>query len=134
MSGFSWLFPIAFHWGSLIHPTNKDKSYLNCWILVCQPLSESLYNFSPLFISNNKMVSQTVETIAFPLWMDRRQKVDNSLTGKYFTLFCHWKALGTLLSFESGVGVRFQLGNFLFKKSISYILSHDFEIVRVIRT
>jgi len=29
------------------------------------------------------MGSQTIETIAFPLWIDRRQKVDNSLTGKY---------------------------------------------------
>jgi hypothetical protein len=101
---------------------------------VCQPLSESLYNLSPSFISSNKIVSQTVETIAFPLWMDRRQKVDNSLTGKYFTLFCHWKALVTLVSFESGIGVRFQLGNFVLKKSVSYILSHDFEIIRVIRT
>jgi hypothetical protein len=79
------------------------------------------------------MVSPTVQTIVFPLWMDRRQKVDNLLTGKYFTLFCHWKALVNLLSFESGVDVRFQLGNFVLKKSISYILSHDFEIVRVIR-
>jgi len=78
--------------------------------------------------------SQTVETIAFPLCMDRGWKVDNSLTGKYFTLFCHWNALVTLLSFESGVGVRFQLGNFVLKKSISYILSPDFEIVCVIRT
>ena len=49
------------------------------------------------------MGSQTVETIALPLWMDRRQRVDNSLTGKYFTLFCYWQALVTLLSFESGV-------------------------------
>jgi hypothetical protein len=62
------------------------------------------------------------------------QKVDNSLTGEYFTLFCHWKALVTLLSFGSGVGVRFQLGNFVLKKSISYILLHDFEIVCVIWT
>jgi hypothetical protein len=51
--------------------------------------SESLYNFSPLFISNNKMVSQTVETIAFPHLIGGGQKVDNSLTGEYFTLFCH---------------------------------------------
>jgi hypothetical protein len=48
-----------------------------------------MYNFSPLFFSNNKMVSQTVETIAFPLLMDRGWKVDNSLTGEYFTLFYH---------------------------------------------